>query len=103
MIVTFDRIYEVEIHGCNYDFELDEWDEDSHECISQNCYDTYNAAVSAVRSITPESAQEMERWSDRNGLDIAIYERHFVNGEEIEFDLAGEAEWIGLHCDLTGL
>lgn len=98
MIATFERIYEVEVYACDYDFMNDEWD-DERDCVSQNQYDSYNAAVSAVRSITPKAAMKLEQKYDRNGLDIVIYERCFANDEEVSWEEVGCVEWIGACCN----
>lgn len=99
MVYTVDHIYEVEIFGQDYDFEHDEWVEESRECISQNCYDTHKAAANAVQRITPNSAVKLEKRSGCNGLDIVIVERTFVNDDESDWNIVGEAEWIGACCN----
>lgn len=91
--------YEVEIYGQDYDFENNEWVEGSHECVSQNCYDNYEAAVAAVKSITPLSATKMEQQSGCNGLDVVIYERSFIGDNEMDWHEVGYAEWIGACCN----
>lgn len=103
MIETFERIYEVEIYAQDYDFVYDEWVENNRECVSQNCYDSYNAAVSAVRSITTMTAIKLEQKYDYNGLDIVIYERCFANDEEVNWEEVGYAEWISACCNFDEL
>ena len=92
-----ETVYEVEIHGNDYDFVEDCWSED-RDTISQNCYDTYEEAANAVRNLTPMSALTLERRSGYNGLDIMIVERTFKGNDESWF-IVGEAEWIGASCN----